>query len=94
MYEDERNKPQPEDTLCKVCKGTGDECGCGEGRCAHCEGTGYVAGVPYRLKIEHSPLSREEVRVLAEYWVHPRREATLGDFIDYVAALAAKKAKA
>lgn len=33
--------------ICRWCKGTGEECGCGEGYCTHCSGTGIITDPPF-----------------------------------------------
>ena len=36
---------------CTVCQGTGIECGCGEGYCIHCDGTGVRTDAPYMTQL-------------------------------------------
>ncbi len=36
-----------ESTVCHVCGGTGEECGCGQGYCTHCNRTGFLAMAPF-----------------------------------------------
>lgn len=53
--------------LCRWCKGTGEECGCGEGHCVHCGGSGKVASPPFEAQLRNV-LSSEQVSRLAERW--------------------------
>lgn len=53
--------------ICRWCKGTGAECGCGEGRCAHCGGSGNVAVPPFGTPLRNV-LPAAEVSRLAERW--------------------------
>lgn len=75
--------------LCKWCKGTGEECGCGEGKCAHCL-NGQVTDPPYGQELRYV-LSEEEVSAFAKYWCDFYRDETLGDFIQRVAQYAIDK---
>lgn len=68
---------------CRWCAGTGEECGCGTGRCDHCQGTGQMADPPFGPL--RNVLPDEDVDVLANYWCDPKRDETLGEFIQRVA---------
>ena len=70
---------------CRWCAGTGEECGCGEGHCAHCDGSGETTTPPFGGGELRAVLSQDDVQALAEYWCDPKRDETLGDFIQRVA---------
>lgn len=59
--------------ICRWCKGTGAECGCGEGHCAHCGGSGNVAAPPFGTQLRNV-LPAAEVSRLAESWCSRDRQ--------------------
>lgn len=109
---------------CRWCNGTGDECGCGHGYCAHCCGEGAVADSPFNmpqhLQMLHprnvnefaerfgstslpafiqqvaeyasgESLSQQDTDVFVQYWGNPKRDCTLGEFINEIAYRALNK---
>lgn len=72
---------------CKWCKGTGGECGCGQGRCAHCGGVGKQLAPPFEASLR-DVLPPAVVSEFAAYWCNPRRDENLGQFIQRVAQYA------
>mgnify|MGYP000507023168 CR=1 FL=1 len=77
---------------CRWCKGSGGECGCGSGRCEHCNGTGVMTDPPFE-QASLQILSDAEVQAFAEYWCDAQRDATLGEFIEMVATRAALRTR-
>ena len=45
---------------CRWCSGTGGECGCGYGRCAHCGGSGETADPPFGPNEIHEVLTAKD----------------------------------
>lgn len=70
---------------CRWCNGTGGECGCGEGKCTHCGGSGAMVTPPFGAPALRHVLSQDDVLELASYWSQQYRDETLGNFIQRVA---------
>lgn len=77
---------------CRWCGGGGGECGCGTGRCEHCDGTGELTDPPYGAVIRNV-LPEADVQALAGEWCdRARSERDMAAFVQAVAQRAAKRA--
>jgi hypothetical protein len=77
---------------CRWCGGGGGECGCGTGKCEHCDGTGELTNPPYGAVIRNV-LPKADMQALASEWcARARPECDMAAFVQDVAQRAAKRA--
>lgn len=79
---------------CRSCGGGGGECGCGTGRCDHCQGTGVMADPPYGAPVLRHVLQQTDEAELARYWCGRARLGDCGQakFVQLIAQRATGRA--